>query len=151
MNNLIKNSIWRPGQSNDPEFFLNTAPITYDQFEINGYRTCSISMQNTSRRAANSYIPYISLCGCKGIYFGYVIRAIEAFDVYLTVSFFNVEQQLLETKSFNIASQINENFKRIIKYFRVPNEANSLKCAIIFNGKVTACTFLAPVAYAQCQ
>ena len=46
MNNLIKNAIWRSGQSNDPQFFLNTAPISFDQFEINGYRTCSITMQN---------------------------------------------------------------------------------------------------------
>ena len=38
MNNLIKNAIWRSGQSNDPQFFLNTAPISFDQFEINGYR-----------------------------------------------------------------------------------------------------------------
>ena len=150
MNNLIKNAIWRSGQSNDPQFFLNTAPISFDQFEINGYRTCSITMQNAFRKAANSYLPYISLCGIRKIGFGYVIRAIEAFDVYLTVSFFNIEQQLLETKSFNIADEINENFRRIIRYFKVPKDANSFKCALIFNGKVTACTFLAPAAYAKC-
>lgn len=147
MTNLIFNSCWFPGPDGEPEFFSGLG-TTYDDFSQNGYRTCSITQSAESGVTGfNRYDPAIEVTGRRSIQWGYFIRAIDAQDVTLRADFYSEIGDLITTTKQPIQDRITSQFTQQMACFRVPADATTVQLSIEFSGKITACTFYAPLAY----
>lgn len=146
MENLIKNSCWQPGPSGGPKYFSGHGPITYDNFCLNGYRTCSITMTEQGK-AADLYDLPICVQDMKSINWGYCIRSIEANNVELVAEFFDQNNCSIVIDKKDITNKICYNFQEISQCFDIPCNAFTVKLSLEFNGKITACTYCAPTAY----
>lgn len=148
MKNLIQNERWCQGPSGTPSYFTNTGPITYDNLVIQGYRTCSSTMENnTSAFASNQYDNEISVCYQRAIVFGYSIRGIYVDTIYLQAEFFDASNHLLEVCKKDIAREIECDFCDVTGTFPIPCGAVRVKLSLQIRGKTTALTFFGPFAY----
>lgn len=146
MQNLIMNPMWVADASGDaPQYFTNEGPINFDNFRLKGYRTCTVCM--ASGRARNIYEPAVCVRGHCALCFGYCIRAIEAQSIRLGAEFSDLSGSVLTTKYADITSNVTYRFGVHMGLFPVPEEAQTAKLFIEFNGRVTACTFCAPRAF----
>ena len=146
MQNLIMNPMWVADASGDaPQYFTNEGPINFDNFRLKGYRTCTVCM--ASGRARNIYEPAVCVRGHCALCFGYCIRAIEAQSIRLGAKFSDLSGSVLTTKYADITSNVTYRFGVHMGLFPVPEEAQTAKLFIEFNGQVTACTFCAPRAF----
>lgn len=146
MQNLIMNPMWVADASGDaPQYFTNEGPINFDNFRLKGYRTCTVCM--TSGRARNIYEPAVCVRGHCALCFGYCIRAIEAQSIRLGAEFSDLSGSVLTTKYADITSNVTYRFGVHMGLFPVPEEAQTAKLFIEFNGRVIACTFCAPRAF----
>lgn len=148
MKNLIKNERWCQGPTGAPLYFSNSGPITYDNFTINGYRTCSLTMDGTAfSAAANQYDEEISVCYQKAIVFGYFLRAIDVEIIFLQAEFYDASNNLLEVCKKDIAREMCADFHDITGTFPIPCGAVRVKLSLQFKGKCTAVSFGGPFAY----
>lgn len=146
MQNLIMNPMWVADASGDaPQYFTNEGEINFDNFRLKGYRTCTVCM--ASGRARNIYDPAVCVRGHCALCFGYCIRAIEAQSIRLGAEFSDLSGSVLTTKYADITSNVTYRFGVHMGLFPVPEQAQSAKLFIEFNGKVIACTFCAPRAF----
>ena len=146
MQNLMMNSAWVGGaRSNDPQYFTNDAPITFNSFRLRGFRTCSICMP--AGRARNTYDLPVCVSGHCALCFGYCIRAIEANSIRLGAEFFDASGVLLTTKYADITTHVTYRFGVHLGLFPVPEEAASARLFLEFSGRIVACTFCAPRAF----
>lgn len=148
MKNLILNSQWLPGANAMPLYFSGTGS-TYDDFCINGFRTCSITLlgDNTGNTV---YEPEINVYGMQAIDWGFKIRAIEAGSIVLIADFYDAFGELVESSRYNISAYVTDCFSRQFGHFQVPRGAQTVHLSIAFSGRVTACTYFAPAAYVTC-
>ena len=146
MQNLIMNPMWVADASGEePQYFTNEGPVSFDNFRLKGYRTCSICMP--SGRARNIYEPPICVHGHCALCFGYCIRAIEAQSVRLGAEFSDVSGSVFTTKYADITGNVTYRFGVHMGLFPIPEEAASVRLFLELNGRVTACTFCAPRAF----
>jgi len=146
MRNLIKNSKWAPGPTGSPQYFSGVGPITYDKVSIDGYRPCSITMIMPGN-AQDYYDLLINVMGHPSINFGYTIRAITADYIYLVAEFTDRMRMPITTTQKNITNKISHDFQEVLSKFTIPSSAAYVKLSIKFMGRITACTYYAPVAY----
>lgn len=146
MQNLIMNSKWAPGPTGGPQYFSAVGPITYDKLSINGYRTCSITM-TTSGHAQDYYDPLINVKGKSSIFFGFTIRKVDADFIYLVAEFTNNMGVPVMTAQKMITNDVSYNFKEVMSQFMIPQNVSFVRLLLKFMGKVTACTYYAPIAY----
>lgn len=147
MKNLILNSRWCPGPWGGPMYFSGNGS-TYDDFTINGCRTCSITMYTDCKEIGRDiYNPAISVCGKQCICWGYCIRAIDAACIVLVADFFDASHSRIIALRCPIKDQITNQFHQIMGRFPIPSNASTVKLSMEFTGKITACTFYAPTAY----
>jgi hypothetical protein len=146
MENLIMNSQWAPGPEGGPQYFSGMGPITYDSLSINGYRTCSITMQNPMT-AQDFYNPLIDVSGRSGIAWGFMIRVVDANHISLVAQFFDSQRRSIGISEDPITNRVTYEFNQVLSNFTVPGGAKSVSLSIKFMGKITACTYFAPVAY----
>lgn len=150
MQNLIMNSQWAPGPGGGPQFFSAIGPVTYDNLSINGYRSCSISMMPSTMgimMAQDFYDPLINVRGRNNISWGFTIRVVDANYIALVADFFDRNMNLIRSFENPITREVTYQFKPIISNFRVPTGAENVRLSIKFIGKITACTYNAPVAF----
>lgn len=146
MENLIKNSKWAPGPTGGPEYFSGVGPITYDKVLIDGYRPCSITMIIPGY-AQDYYDLFINVMGKTSINFGFTIRAMNADFIHLVAEFMDNMGMLIITTEKDITNEVSPNFKQVISQFMIPENAVSVRLSIKFMGRITACTYYAPIAY----
>ncbi len=148
MKNVIQNARWRPEPGGGPACFTNTGPLTYDDFSLRGYRTCSITMSNDNSVIARSaYDHPIEIHGQSALSFGVIARAVELQHMALVADFFTEDDELLRSVRHSLTSRVTSEFGRRTTRFAIPCGARTVRLAIEFTGKVTACTFCAPLAY----
>lgn len=97
--------------------------------------------------AEDYYNLLINVQGKTFIYFGYTIRAIDADLIYLVAEFTNNMNTPIMTTKKMISKDISYNFNEIIAKFKIPPYASNVRLSLKFIGKVTACTYYAPMAY----
>lgn len=148
------NSQWAPGPGGGPQYFSAVGPVTYDNFSINGYRSCSITMfpqmmiaMMMPMMAQDFYNPLINVRGRTGISWGSTIRTIDADYIALVADFFDGNMNLIRTFENPVTNVVTYEFKPIISRFMIPVGAENVRLSHKFVGKVTACTFYAPVAF----
>lgn len=148
MKNLIQNARWEPEAGGGPACFTNTGPLTYDDFTLRGYRTCSITMSSdNSVTARSAYDPLIEIHGQTALCFGVIVRAVELQHMALVADFYTQDDTLLRSVRHSLTSRVTSTFARRTTRFAIPCGARTVRIAIEFTGKVTACTFCAPLAY----
>ena len=145
MQNLIQNSQWCPGPNGGPMYFSG-AVATYDNFCVEGNRTCSIT-QTDGMQGYDQYDPLIPISGGAGIAWGYVLRAVEAEHIILQAAFFDGAGASVGTQQAEIAERVCGDFSRQMAQFTAPYTAAKVQLSLHFAGKVTACTFFAPTAF----
>lgn len=146
MTNLILNSQWAPGPGGGPQYFSAVGPVTYDKLSINGYRTCSITIMSQIM-AQDFYDPLINVKGQTGISWGFTIRTVDADYIALVAEFFDRNMNRIGTFENPITNVVTYQFRPVVTKFRVPSGAEKVRLSIKFGGKVTACTYYAPVAF----
>lgn len=148
MKNLIQNARWESDAGGGPARFTNTGPLTYDDFWFRGYRTCSITMSSdNSVTARSAYAPLIEIHGQTALSFGVIVRAVELQHMALVADFFTEDDTLLRSVRHSLSPRVTSTFGRRTTRFAIPCGARTVRLAIEFTGKVTACTFCAPRAY----
>ncbi len=143
--NLIKNSEWCPGPNGGPEFFSGQI-ATYDDLCINGYRTCSIT-QTTGMDGYDQYDLPVQVEGRRCIEWGYMIRRADADQIVLRADFFNGSNMMIAQGTEDITACVGHEFERHMAKFGIPRGARYVRLSMHFYGKITACTFYAPMAY----
>ena len=147
MKNIIMNPRWQPGPFCCPKYFTFAGPFTYDDFSINGYRTCSLTMPASDDiLAQHVYDPSIIVNG-SNFYWGIRIRAVDAHKVDLAIDYYDSAGDLMQSDRFPITHLMDHHFQLIINRFKVPEIAQTLRVFLDFSGKITACTFCQPTAY----
>lgn len=147
MENLIINADWCPGPDGGPMYF-SRGGSTYDKLCMNGSRTCSISRQAEDvTEAFDRYDLAIDVRGQKAIFWGYIIRAVEADSVVLEADFYDISGHLMKACQSEISERITCQFDRHMVCFPIPEEAFLVRLAMAFGGQMTACTYYAPRAY----
>lgn len=149
MRNLVRNSRLCPCSSetsNSPGFFTLSDAITYDRCCIFGNRTCSLSMEEGGVARFSYDIP-ICVCGRRTIDWGLSIRAIDADSIVLNVEFLDASGNSICYRNQEIACRVGSEFSRQQRRFQVPSEASTAKLSVEFQGRVTAATFCAPMAF----
>lgn len=119
--------------------FSAIGPVTYDNLSINGYRTCSITMM-APMMAQDFYDP-------SGISWGFIIRTVDADYIALAAEFYDRNMNLIRAFENPITNGVTYEFRPVISKFMVPFGAEKVRLSIKFIGKVTACTYYAPVAF----
>ena len=146
MTNLIKNAQWNPGPSGGPMYFSGTAPITFDEFSMNGYRSCSITMAD-NKYAKDAYDLPIDVTNADMIHFGMMVRAVDITHMSYVMEFYNENRYLIDTQMKDETENVTHLFTEVFATFKVPMKAKYAKVFWQFKDTVTACTFLAPQAY----
>lgn len=146
MDNLIMNSRWAPGPGGGPQYFSGMGPITYDKLSIDGYRTCSITMQ-MPMVAQDFYNPLINVSGQSGIDWGFTIRVVDANYISYVAQFFDSQKKSIGMVEDKITDKVSYEFKQILSTFKIPMGAAFVGLSIKFMGMITACTYYAPTAY----
>jgi hypothetical protein len=146
MQNLIMNSQWAPGPGGGPQYFSGFGPITYDRLSIGGYRTCSITNMGPMM-AQDFYDPMIDVKGRPAISWGFTIRTVDADYIALVAAFYDANMGMLSAVESPVTGEVGYDFKQVLSKFTVPAGAEKVRLSIKFAGKVTACTYYAPVAY----
>lgn len=146
MQNLIMNSQWAPGPNGGPQYFSGFGPITYDKLSINGYRTCSIT-NGGPMMAQDFYDPMIDIKGRPSITWGFTIRTVDADYISLVAAFYDGNMAMVSSVEIPITGDVTYEFKPVTARFSVPAGAEKVRLSIKFAGKVTACTYYAPVAF----
>lgn len=149
MKNLILNSQWLPGPNAMPLYFSGTG-VTYDDFCINGFRTCSITLSEDNSTGNTVYEPEINVYGRQAIDWGFEIRAIEAGHIVLVADFYDAFGELVESSRYNLSEYVTDCFSRQFGHFQIPHGAQTVHLSIAFSEKVTACTYFSPAAYFTC-
>lgn len=144
MRNLIQNDQWFSKGNDKILYFTNTGAITYDKFCLNNFRFCSLSMASGS--AANHYELQLPLQDAKILRVGYHMRAIAAQKVKLEAIFYNEEGQQILCKRNDVTNDIDADFHDVSTCFEIPKQASSVSLSLLFEGKITACTFGMPFA-----
>ncbi len=145
MSNLIQNSNWQlVSPEGGPLHFSGTGPLTYDNFCLDGNRTCSVTMMNGA--ASDKYDNPINVRGRCAIAFGYILRAIEADSIMLCANFSNENNDFIESKRNPIENRVSHDFKYQVARFSVPAGADTVHLSLLFEGRIIACTFCAPYA-----
>lgn len=145
--NLLRNPEWAPGKSGGPEFFSGDGPITYDNFELNGFRTCSITMGD-GNTAEDGYDLFFDVSGKKFLMVGLTMRAIEITEFEFLVEFFTSEKISISELRKNLTVEVQPEWSNVYTFFEIPNNTVYGTFRWYFYNKVTACTYCAPAAYA---
>ena len=145
MNNLIMNSCWCPGPGGGPAYFSG-AVATFDDFCIDDNRTCSIT-QTADMQGYDQYDPLLPITGGRRIRWGYIMRKIEGPHILLQARFYSASGAVLDTQQEDIGCKVTAKFQRQMATFTAPRGAAKVQLSLHFAGKVTACTFYAPMAY----
>lgn len=140
------NSQWAPGPSGGPQYFTGVGPITYDSLSIGGYRTCSIT-KTLQMPGQDFYDVMIDVRGRPAITWGFTIRAVDADGISLVAEFYGANMAFQKGFEMPVRNQISYEFSQTTARFTVPSGAAYARLSIKFAGKVTACTYYAPVAY----
>ena len=146
MMNLIRNSRWLAGSSGGPLFFSGTETITFDEFTLNGYRSCSITMAD-GNIAKDAYELFIDVTNVRYIQFGLKIRTTDLTNLSYVMEFYDENKNLIDTQMKNQTSKVGYQFMDVFANFKTPMRAKYAKVYWQFEDKVTACTYLAPQAY----
>lgn len=145
MSNLIQNANWQQtSPEGGPLYFSGTGPVTFDNFCVNGNRTCSVTI--ASGAASDNYDVPIDVRGCCAIRFGYILRAVQAECIMLCAAFLNANGDLVKAEKIPIQDRVSCDFKRHTARFYIPSGAETVWLSLLFEGKVTACSFCAPHA-----
>lgn len=147
MDNLIMNARWQIEAEGMPQCFTNQGPITYDNFCVNGNRTCSVTMIRKGGQASTTYDVPIPICGQQSIAFGCCIRCVGCDCCYLQCDFYDANNCLINSDRENITSCITADFNTQMARFRIPCNCTSCQVSIQFMDRVTACSYCAPFAY----
>ena len=145
--NLLQNPEWAPGKNGGPEFYSGEGPITYDNFELNGFRTCSITMEDDNM-AEDGYDLFFDVTGKKTLMVGMTMRAIEITKFEFMVEFFTGDKLNIKENRQNVTVEVKPEWGNVIAYFEIPENAVYGTFRWYFYDKVTACTYCAPAAYA---
>jgi hypothetical protein len=140
------NAQWAPGPEGGPQYFSGVGAITYDSLSINGYRTCSITMQ-MPMVAQDFYDPTIDVSGKSSINWGFTIRTVDANYISLVVQFFDDKNNSIGMSEEPITDKVSYEFKQVISKFTIPANAKYAGLSIKFMGKITACTYYSPIAF----
>lgn len=146
-NNLIMNSQWCADEKGGPQYFSDSGPFTYDNFCVNGNRTCSITMTRKGTQAVLQYNLPIPIQGQQNLMFGCTIRCIGVDCCYLQVDFYDTNNRLIDSCKNNITTTLSADFNTQMTNFPCPCNACTARCSIHFQDRITACTFCAPFAY----
>lgn len=144
MQNLIRNSRLRPRSGGGARCF-SSSDITYDNFCVDGCRTCSIT-QTGGMQGVFRYDPLIPVWDGCCLNWGCVLRAIEAEDVRLQADFYDAAGMFVDTLQADISGSIGDQFRRRTARFIAPLGAANVQLSICFAGTVTACTLFSPEA-----
>ncbi len=148
MNNLLQNSNWQQtSPEGGPLHYSGSGPATFDKFALRGNRTCSVTQASGS--ASDMYTLPIPVKGRRAIAFGYIIRAVEANSIVLAADFTDASGNIIKSERVPIQSRVTFKFSCVSTRFTVPANAENVKLSMLFEGKVTACTFCAPYAAYQ--
>ena len=147
MINLLQNPELKPGMQGVPMYYSVTGPFTYDDFVIDGYRTCSITMPN-GKMAMAGYDDFLNIAGKKNLQLGLNIRAIDISGLFFVVEFYNSDRDLINDVKKNVTSLVTDNFDEVFDSYAIPQNAAYAKVQCAFFNKVTACTFYNPRVYA---
>lgn len=145
--NLLLNPEWAPGKSGGPEFYSGDGPITYDNFKLNGFRTCSITMED-GNTAEDGYDLLFDVSGKKFLMVGLTMRAIEITELVFLVEFFTGENISISELRQNVTAKVQSEWSNVYTFFEIPNNTVHGTFRWYFYNKVTACTYCAPAAYA---
>lgn len=148
MKNLLQNPDWRLGQNGSPKFYSGQGPITYDAYALSGYRTCSITMPS-NRTAKYGYDLMIEIEGMTQLVLGMTMRAIDLTKASFFIEFYSNNKRIIHRKQVDVTKQIGGQFETVEVKCEIPIGAKYMKWFWQFDGKVTACTYCAPVAYAM--
>lgn len=147
MDNLIQNPSWQPGPDGGPLYFSGVGP-TYDSLVIGGYRTCTISIPaGSGLRGRDVYDNPICVHAHKAINWGFYMRTVEAQSIVLVADFYDRRGALIRSDRCEIAPQVGCEFHWHIRRFPIPQGAQNVHLSVEFCGTITACTYLAPIAY----
>lgn len=148
MKNLLLNSTWEEVYDNMPEFYTIDNSITYDHFELNGYYTCSLTLDR-NESSELEYDLYIDVSEFSFLLFGLIIRAINLDKLYFIISFFDYNKKFIYSEKHDVTTQIYHEFANVYTQFVIPDTACYIKANIVYEGMVTACTFCLPGIYAM--
>jgi hypothetical protein len=97
--------------------------------------------------AQDFYDPLINVKGMSHISWGFTIRTVDANNISLVATFYDINMNSFMASEEPITSKVTYDFKPIISKFIVPLGAENVKLSIKFTGRITACTYFAPVAF----
>ena len=146
MMNVIKNSQWREGPTGGPMFFSGSNQITFDDFAVNGYRSCSVTMPN-GEEAKDAYDLLIQVKNARQIQFGMKIRATDITYMSYVMEFYDDVKDYISTQVNDETRSVMYQYTNVFSIFDVPENATYAKVYWNFKDKVTACTYFAPQAY----
>lgn len=144
----MMNSKWAPGPGGGPKYYSGSGPITFDEFDLNGYRSCSVTMPD-NQMAVDGYDPLIDIENKNTVQFAMTIRTIDLSKCMYVVEFFDDKGQSMGESKKNVTGKIDYQFKDVFETFKVPRGAKYAKVSWVFLNKVTACTYLNPRFYAM--
>ncbi len=146
MKNLIQNPFRLPDANGQPIHFWQSG-IHYDNLLLHGYRTSTVTLQDTSTTAAavESYNLPISCRGQHAIRWGYIMRAVEFHNVMLLASFYDAQGAHLTTMKHPV-SNLKSQFSSVMTTFQIPENADTVRLSVEFHGNTVACTYFAPWA-----
>lgn len=146
MENLIENANFSDsGDTENPlDFFSLEGAITCDSFMLSEHRSCSVTQ--AFGESVLSYLQPIDVQGRKKICFGFVLRAIDADDIFYTAKFYS-SKRLLNTVKYPVTERVDYRFSRVSIKIPVPSDSDEIMLSVHVKGKITACTLLAPLAY----
>lgn len=148
MTNLIMNSRWLPDENGGPKYFSGSGPITYDNFDLDGYRTCSITMKSNGR-AFDGYDPFIEVEGMQVFQYVMTVRTIDLASLVYVVETYDSAKRMTDRMEMNVTKDVSYEFDDVFATFRLPQNTKYVKASIKFDGKVTACTYCNPRAFAM--
>ncbi|QSX06375.1 hypothetical protein JYG23_02630 [Sedimentibacter sp. zth1] len=148
MKNLFLNPEWISVLNGSPEFFTINGNITFDNFELNGYKTCSIT-DSGNNISTFEYDLLIDVSEISYLMFGFIIRAIAVTKLLFIADFFDYNEKMIIKNEHDITTQIYHEFANVYTQYNIPIDAYHVKLKIQFEGDITACSFCAPGAYAM--
>ncbi len=143
--NLLRNAKWLPGPAGAPEFFTIRGPASFDQLQIKGCHTMSLTLLPTET-VTIQYNPLIPMDQQRGIELGAEIRAVDPGYITYAAAFLDDSQNVTQIKPMDVTYKVEYYFDQIAGQFLAPSNARFVRLTFRFCGPATACSLWAPYA-----